>query len=74
MISENRELLNSLKLSIDLENEMLLNESLKECAARLGWWSRVVPPGSMADMGIECIMQFILRGPRVPNTFSSYTI
>ena len=73
-MSEKRELPNSLVLSIDLEKEMLLNESSKDWGNRLGWSGMMVPPGSRADIGIECMTQCILRGPRVPNTFSSYEI
>lgn len=33
-----------------------------------------VPPSWIEEMGMECIVQFILLGPRVRRTFSSYEI
>jgi len=68
---ENRELLNSVELSIDFEKEMLRNESSSE-QGRSSGWPGTEPPGSRDDTGIECMVQCILRGPRVPSTFSSY--
>ena len=70
-MSENRELLNSVELSIDFEKEMLLNESSRE-RGRSSAWPGTDPPGSRDDEGIECMVQCILRGPLVPSTFSSY--
>ena len=70
-ISENRALLKSTEWSRDFEKEMLRNESSRE-RGRSSGWPGTLPPASSAEAGIECIMQCILRGPRVPNTFSSY--
>lgn len=71
IMSENRELLNSVELSIDFEKEMLRNESSR-LRGRSSAWPGTVPPGSRDEAGIECIVQCILRGPLVPKTFSSY--
>ena len=79
-ISENLELLKSTERwsNDDLENEMLLrNESSKERGGggrSFSGWFGTEPPGSRDEVGIEFMMQCILRGPRVPNTLSSYVI
>lgn len=70
-ISENLELLNSMEWSRDFENEMLRNESSRERGISSGC-PGTEPPASRAEFGIECIMQCIFLGPRVPRTFSSY--
>lgn len=67
-ISENRELLNSVEMSIDFEK--FRNESSSERGLSSAW-PGTLPPGSRADAGIECIVQCILRGPLVPRTLSS---
>lgn len=69
-MSENLELLNSTDWSMDLEKEMLLNESSRERGSRSGW-PGTMPPASRAEAGIECMAQCIRRGPRVPSTFNS---
>lgn len=70
-MSENRELLNSVEVSIDFEKDMLRKESSSDRGRSLGW-PGTFPPGSSEEAGIDCITQCILRGPRVPRTFSSY--
>lgn len=72
-MSENLELLNSIEWSRDFEKEMLRNESSRGLGRSSGC-PGTAPPGSMEEAGIACMMQFILRGPRVPSTFSSYEI
>lgn len=67
----NLELLNSTDWSMDLEKEMLLNESSRE-RGRSSGWPGTVPPASREEAGMECMVQCIRRGPRVPSTFSSY--
>lgn len=70
-MSENRELLNSIEWSmIDFEKEMLPNESSRDRGISSGW-PGTIPPASRAEAGIECMVQCIRRGPRVPSTFNS---
>lgn len=70
-MSENRELLNSAELSIAFDNKMLRNESSRERGSNSGA-PGTEPPGARAETGMECMMQFIFRGPLVPSTFKSY--
>lgn len=70
-MSENLALLNSVDWSVmRLEKEMLLNES-SSGRVRSSGWPGTDPPGSSEETGIECMMQCIRRGPRVPSTLSS---
>nr|GLL45569.1 unknown [Ipomoea trifida] len=69
--SENLALLNSVEWSRAFEKEMLRNESSRGLGSSSGW-PGTVPSASRAEAGIQCMMQCILRGPRVPSTFSSY--
>ena len=70
-ISENLALLNSMEWSKAFENDALRNESSREFGGRSSGRPGTTPPASREDTGIECIIQCILRGPRVPKTFSS---
>lgn len=72
-ISENRALLNSVVRSKDFEKDMLRKESSRDLGQSSGW-PGTTPSASSAEAGIECMTQCILRGPRVPSTFSSYAI
>lgn len=72
-ISENRALLKSMERSKidDLENDMLRKESSREGGSSCSGWPGTIPPTSSDEVGIEYMTQCILRGPRVPRTFSS---
>lgn len=70
-MSENLALLNSVEWSRDLENDMLRKESSRGLGRRSSGCPGTVPPTSSDEAGMECMMQCILRGPRVPSTLSS---